>query len=98
MQLQVGQRVKWSARKDREMEGTVFAVIPKYTDPVIHVGYKNVRQYRINFSGKLRSEPSYLVVAPQTVAGKKQEALCWPIPKALRLVEDRSDIEAGGRV
>ena len=99
MQFQVGQEVEWVPRgPTKVLRGKVIAVIPPRTDPVLHVGYKNVRGYRLNFSGKLRNMESYLVLTAST-KGKKQLSLTWPTVSALRLagtatVEERDDIEA----
>lgn len=75
-QFEVGQAVAWTTR-DKEMRGKVFAVIPPYTDPVVHAGFKNVKNYRLNFSGKLRNHVTYLIWRKRTL-GTKQDDLCWP--------------------
>lgn len=76
MTYQPNERVTWRANNTTK-QGKVLAVIPPLTDPVQHVGFKNVKGYRIHFSAKLRDHVSYLCHLPAT-PGTRQPTLAWP--------------------
>lgn len=90
MGFKVGDKVKWSSQSmgtHLKKHGTVLAVVPADTDPVMVLAGLSIREkFSTPKFGMSRRSESYLIVVGD---GRfKQRRLYWPVASLLQSIDD----------